>query len=186
MGRQAPPARRGIGVVEKQHLNSVATRRAKSTSRIARCGQTIGRPMPPVRNQGQPRRGKGSVGLTLEGLEVGPPRPRLSPSTEGVGEASPACQAGYWGGRKTAFKQRCNAPSKEYLPHRPMRTDNREAVASRKKPRPTPKGHRLRWPYLRRSRGRAAPASIKPLHGGGWGGKPRLPGGVLGWSKNSI
>ena len=57
----------------------------------------------------------------------------------------------------TAFKQRCNAPSEEYLPHRPTRTNNREADASRKKSRPTPKGQRLRWPYLRRSRGRAAP-----------------------------
>ena len=96
------PSRRcnAIATAFKQHLNSVATHRAKSTSRIARCGQTTGRPMPPVRDQGQPRRGTGSVGLTLEGLEVGPPRPRLSPSTEGFGEASPAWQAGYWGGRK--------------------------------------------------------------------------------------
>ena len=65
----------------------------------------------------------------------------------------------------------------------PVIPNNREADASRKKTRPTPKGHRLRWPYLRRSRGRDAPASIKPLHGGVWGGKPRLAGGVLGWSK---
>ena len=128
-----------IATAFKQHLNSVATRRAKNSSHIARCSQTTGRRMPPVRDQGQPRRGTGSVGLTLEGLEVGPLRPRLSPSTEGFGEASPAWQAGYWGGRKnkihvtfvvatplqhhcnaiaTAFKQRCNVPSEEPVSRR--------------------------------------------------------------------